>query len=374
VIYSVGRHKIAQNLRPFKHIPRRAAQGSHVLDKRYEALKVWVGLILSARHADIRPASADASFRRYFRVALAGESYIVMDAPPEREDTRPYVAIAQRFHALGLNVPRILEQDSENGFLLLSDLGDRLYLPRLGEATVERLYGDALGALIVLQTGTYSENAAGFLPDYDEALLRREMELFRDWYLGRHLGRTLTRSQGRALDRAFETLIASARAQPQVWVHRDYHSRNLLVTDRNNPGIVDFQDAVLGPVTYDLVSLLRDCYIAWPRARVEDWVKGYRALALQSGIPVGEDDSRFLAWFDLMGVQRHLKAAGIFARLYHRDGKPGYLPDIPRTLGYVLEVAARYAETEPLATLLHELRLPEALAPHAASGRERAPS
>lgn len=284
-----------------------------------------------------------------------------MDAPPEKEDARPYIAIARRFHALGLNVPRILEQDLERGFLLLSDLGERLYLPQLSEATVERLYGDALGALIVLQTGTYTENAIGFLPDYDEALLRRELELFRDWYLGRHLGLALTRPQTRLLDEAFETLIASARAQPQVWVHRDYHSRNLLVTGENNPGIVDFQDAVLGPVTYDLVSLLRDCYIAWPRAQVEDWAKGYHALALQSGIPVGDDDTQFLAWFDLMGVQRHLKASGIFARLYHRDGKPGYLPDIPRTLGYVLDVAAHYPQLEPLAALLHELRVPEAL-------------
>ncbi len=297
-----------------------------------------------------------------------------MDAPPEKEDIRPYVAIAQRFHALGLNVPRILEQDLERGFLLLSDLGERLYLPHLGEATVERLYGDALGALVVLQTGTYTENAAGFLPDYDEALLWREMELFRDWYLGRHLGITLNRSRSRTLEEAFEALVASARAQPQVWVHRDYHSRNLLVTGRNNPGIVDFQDAVLGPVTYDLVSLLRDCYIAWPRARVEDWAKGYHALALQSGIPVGEDDARFLEWFDLMGVQRHLKASGIFARLHHRDGKPGYLPDIPRTLGYVLEVSTRHAALAPLAALLHELRLPEVLAKPALPVTGSAPS
>jgi aminoglycoside/choline kinase family phosphotransferase len=343
------------------------------LDARFEALRHWVGRVLGTAHGDIRPASSDASFRRYFRVTRDGESFIVMDAPPEKEDSRPYVAIATRFHALGLNVPRILEQDLARGFLLLSDLGERLYLPQLGEATVERLYGDALGALIVLQTGTYTENAAGFLPDYDEALLLREMELFRDWYLGRHLGLALNRSQGRALEEAFEALIRSARAQPQVWVHRDYHSRNLLVTGENNPGIVDFQDAVLGPVTYDLVSLLRDCYIAWPRARVEDWAKGYHALALQSGIPVGEDDALFLKWFDLMGVQRHLKASGIFARLYHRDGKPGYLPDIPRTLGYVFEVAARHPEIEPLVALLHELRIPEVLARPPRPARERAP-
>ena len=364
MLYFVGRHKIAQNHRPFKHKPfqaARAAQVKHLLDKRYEALRIWVGRVLAAQNGDFRPASADASFRRYFRVSAGGESFIAMDAPPDQEDSRPYVAIAQRLHALGLNVPRILEQDLGQGFLLLSDLGDRLYLPQLSEATVERLYGDALGALVVLQTGTFTADATGFLPDYSEALLLREMELFRDWYLGRHLGLSLNRAQSRVLEQAFEILVHSARAQPQVWVHRDYHSRNLLVTGYNNPGIVDFQDAVLGPVTYDLVSLLRDCYIAWPRARVEDWAKGYHTLALESGIPVGEDEAQFLAWFDLMGVQRHLKATGIFARLYHRDGKPGYLPDIPRTLGYVLDVAARRAELEPLAALLHALRIPEAL-------------
>jgi aminoglycoside/choline kinase family phosphotransferase len=332
-----------------------------LLDKRDEVLRTWVNRVLPAQNGDFRPASVDASFRRYFRVSAGDESFIVMDAPSEKEDSRPYIAIAQRLHALGLNVPRILAQDLAQGFLLLSDLGERLYLPHLSEATVERLYGDALGALVVLQTGTFTADAAGFLPDYDEALLRREMALFRDWYLGRHLGLSLSHVQSRVLEQVFEVLIHSARAQPQVWVHRDFHSRNLLVTGYNNPGIVDFQDAVLGPVTYDLVSLLRDCYIAWPRARVEDWVKGYHELALQSGLPVGEDDTHFLAWFDLMGVQRHLKASGIFARLYHRDGKPGYLPDIPRTLGYVLDVAARRVELEPLAALLHELRIPEAL-------------
>lgn len=345
----------------------------HLLDKRYEALKTWVGRVLTTQNGDFRPASSDASFRRYFRVSAGGESFIVMDAPPGKEDLRPYVAIAQRFHALGLHVPRILEQNLEQGFLLLSDLGDRLYLPQLSEATVGRLYGDALGALAVLQTGTFTADAAGFLPDYDETLLLRELELFRDWYLGRHLGLSLNRAQNRALEQVFETLIGSARAQPQVWVHRDFHSRNLLVTGRNNPGIVDFQDAVLGPVTYDLVSLLRDCYIAWPRERVEDWVKDYRTLALESGIPVGEDDAGFLTWFDLMGVQRHLKATGIFARLYHRDGKLGYLADIPRTLGYVLDVATRRVEIEPLAALLHELRIPDVLGRPAPAGAVKTP-
>jgi len=329
------------------------------LDKRFEALKEWTGRVLGTGAFDIRPASADASFRRYFRVTQGSRSLIVMDAPPDKGGMHSYVSIARHFHALGLNVPEVLEQDHERGFLLITDLGEQLYLGSLNEQTVERLYGDALGALIVLQAGT-SATADKFLPDYDEALLLREMEIFREWYLGRHLGLRLSAGQNRVLEEVFAQLARSALAQPRVWVHRDYHSRNLMVTRLNNPGILDFQDAVLGPVTYDLVSLLRDCYISWPRERVEDWVKGYHELALQSGIPVSEDDAGFLRWFDLMGVQRHLKASGIFARLNHRDGKPGYLADIPRTLGYVHEVSTRYPELQPLQALLRELKLPGA--------------
>jgi aminoglycoside/choline kinase family phosphotransferase len=329
------------------------------LDKRFEALKEWTGRVLGAGAFDIRPASADASFRRYFRITQGQRRLIVMDAPPDKGGMRSYITIARHFHALGLNVPEVLEQDHERGFLLVTDLGEQLYQGNLNEQTVERLYGDALGALIVLQAGT-STTTDKFLPDYDETLLLREMEIFREWYLGRHLGLRLSAGQNRVLDEVFTQLARSALAQPRVWVHRDYHSRNLMATRLNNPGILDFQDAVLGPVTYDLVSLLRDCYISWPRERVEDWVKGYHELALQSGIPAGEDDARFLRWFDLMGVQRHLKASGIFARLNHRDGKPGYLADIPRTLGYVHEVSARYPELQPLQALLCELKLPGA--------------
>ena len=331
------------------------------MDTRLKALKQWTIRVLGGVEFDLHPASADASFRRYFRVSLSERSLIVMDAPPDKGDMRRYVDIARHFHALGLNVPEVLAENHEQGFLLLTDLGDQVYLRHLNEQTVERLYGDALGALIVLQAGTPSNGSARhFLADYDETLLMREMEIFREWYLGRHLGLKLTSSQNAVLDEAFAALTRSALAQPRVWVHRDYHSRNLMLMARNNPGILDFQDAVTGPVTYDLVSLLRDCYIAWPRERVEDWVKGYYELALQSGIAAGEDDAQFLRWFDWMGVQRHLKAAGIFARLNHRDGKPGYLDDIPRTLGYVHEVSARYPELQPLNALLHELQLPGA--------------
>jgi aminoglycoside/choline kinase family phosphotransferase len=328
------------------------------LDNRLEALTEWTGRMLGAREFEIHTASADASFRRYFRVTVDRQSYIAMDAPPDKGDIQPYVVMARRLHALGLNVPEVLAQDYAQGFLLISDLGERIYLAHLNEQTVERLYGDAMGALVILQAGTFANTAAKFLPDYDEPLLRREMEIFREWYLGRHLGRQLTDDQQAVLDEAFARLANTALSQPRVWVHRDFHSRNLMVTPVNNPGILDFQDAVLGPVTYDLVSLLRDCYVAWPRERVEEWAKGYYELALQSGIPAGADEAQFLYWFDLMGVQRHLKAIGIFARLYHRDGKPGYLPEIPRTLSYVQAVSARHSELQPLHALLQKLGLP----------------
>ena len=259
-------------------------------------------------------------------------------------------------HQLGLNVPEVLEQDLARGYLLLTDLGQRSYLAQLNESTVERLYGDALGALVILQAGIFTD--PGFLPEYDAVLLRRELELFREWYLGRHLGVTLSGTQTTVLDEAFTLLVRSALAQPRVWVHRDYHSRNLMVTPANNPGILDFQDAVRGPAAYDLVSLLRDCYIAWPLERIEEWALGYQTLALQSGLPVCVDETRFLREFDLMGVQRHLKATGIFARLNHRDGKPAYLDDIPRTLGYVVGVSGRHPALHGLHHLLMDLRIP----------------
>lgn len=325
-------------------------------DARRLALSGWAAQLLGDRYDAIEPASADASFRRYFRVRLTtGATYIAMDAPPDKEDSRPYITVARRLRALGLNVPEILAQDLDQGFLLITDLGSQSYLQALNADTADALYRDALGALVVLQAGIFTESA--FLPPYDEPLLRREVELFREWYLGRHLGVTLSAAQQQTLDRSFERLVDAAIAQPQVWVHRDYHSRNLMVTHPHNPGILDFQDAVRGPVTYDLVSLLRDCYIAWPRTQVEGWAKGYYALAAQAGIPVGDDDAQFLQWFDWMGVQRHLKAIGIFARLYHRDGKSGYLKDIPRTLGYVVDVCGRYPPLAPLHELLHALEV-----------------
>ena len=326
------------------------------MPQRLEQLNRWLTTGVGIRDYTIAPASADASFRRYFRVSFDGQSRIVMDAPPDKEDTGPFVAIAQALFTLGLNVPEILAQNTQEGFLLLSDLGSTPYLSVLDESNVERLYGDALGALAVMQAcGPRGE----LLPNYDRELLLREMELFREWYIGRHLGIALDGEHQRLLDQVFAVLADSALEQPSVCVHRDYHSRNLMVV-AHNPGILDFQDAVVGPVTYDLVSLLRDCYIAWPRARVEEWALGYHDLALDHGILRQRCEQQFLAWFDLMGVQRHLKATGIFARLNHRDGKPGYLDDIPRTMGYVVEVAARYPALASLHAWLMEVVMPAA--------------
>lgn len=326
------------------------------VDERKQQLIDWLER-LGQNVESIEPASADASFRRYFRVGNGADSLIVMDAPPAQEDTTPFVRIARRFREIGLNVPEVLEEDREQGFLLLSDLGNHTYLQDLKPQTVERLYGDAMSALMVLQVGTDTD--PHFLPTYDRQLLLNEMALFPDWLLEKHLGLELTDEQRQALEQVFELLVANALEQPAVWVHRDYHSRNLMVLPPDkpghNPGILDFQDAVTGPVTYDLVSLLRDCYIDWPRGQVESWVKGYHRLALDSGLQVTRDDREFQRWFDLMGVQRQLKASGIFARLYHRDGKPGYLADIPRTIGYIASLRESYPELLPLIRLIDEL-------------------
>lgn len=325
--------------------------------QRLALLRQWLDSELGMAGFDIEPASADASFRRYFRVTHNGESRIVMDAPPDKEDIRPFVRIGRQLRSIGLNVPEILAENIDQGFLLLGDLGSRQYLDELNEQSVNSLYGDAMGALATLQA---RGPGADELPPYSRELLWREMELFRDWLLDEHLGITPDGDILKLLNGTFALLADNALEQPAVSVHRDYHSRNLMVCEEN-PGILDFQDAVHGPVTYDLVSLLRDCYIAWPRERVEEWVLGYHDLALDHGILHERQEERFLRWFDLMGVQRHLKASGIFARLNHRDGKSGYLKDVPRTLEYVVEVSARYRELQPLHQLLESRLLPELL-------------
>ena len=323
------------------------------MPERLQELNNWLVNQLDFGEYEIAPASSDASFRRYFRVSRDGKNLITMDAPPDKEDCGPFIRIGYAMREMGLNVPEILAENIEQGFLLLGDLGSLSYLEQLNQDTVERLYGDAIGALVTLQVR--GQDYLELFPHYDRALLMAEMELFREWFLSRHLGIDLTADQSRILDKAFDFLAQSALEQPQVCVHRDYHSRNLMVCEQHNPGVLDFQDAVIGPFTYDLVSLLRDCYIEWPRERVEEWARGFQELAVQSGIIEEKNDAQFLKWFDLMGVQRHLKAIGIFARLNIRDNKPGYLADIPRTLGYVMEVSLRYKELTDLHNLLNAL-------------------
>lgn len=315
----------------------------------------WLARACPDARGPVVPASSDASFRSYFRVSTPRGPVILMDAPPEREDSRSFIDVAERLHDCGVNAPRILASDLDEGFLLLSDLGDDCYLACLDENSADTLYGDAIDALVAIQH--YARTAG--LPDYDEAMLRNEMALFPDWLLERHLGLDTTPVRAE-LEATMEALVANALEQPRVFVHRDYHSRNLMRTARDNPGILDFQDAVTGPVTYDLVSLLRDCYIAWPEARVDTWIERYRERAAAAGLDVA-DAATFRRWFDLMGVQRHLKASGIFARLYHRDGKPGYLADIPRTWNHIAALLDRHEELRPLAVVADRLHLDRAL-------------
>ncbi len=322
-------------------------------DARLALVEAWLkGGALNCAGFRIAPASADASFRRYFRVVTdAGERFIVMDAPPEKEDCRPFVAVAQALNGFGLNVPKVLSLDLAQGLMLLSDLGNEQYLQALSEDTADRLYGDAIEALVRLQQ--HGPVTSSMLPHYSRELLLDEMQLFSQWLLMRHLG--LDQAVAMSLHAEYEWLATQALAQPLVWVHRDYHSRNLMVTAERNPGVLDFQDAVVGPLTYDLVSLLKDCYIAWPRERVVGWVRGYFNSAAEAGLCPGVGFEQLLRWFDLMGVQRHLKAAGIFSRLNHRDGKPGYLGDIPLTLNYVAAVCGDYPSLSRLGEVVEEI-------------------
>ena len=322
--------------------------------QRLALLEAWLTTVLGSGDRIMEPASGDASFRNYWRVHKGDCTYIAMDAPPGREHTDSFVRIAKAFRAIGLNTPEIYAREPSQGFLLIGDLGSRLYLDVLDAGNVDRLYADALGALAIIQACGPLDG----LPVYDGPFIYREMELFRDWLLDRQLGLALSAQEQATIDQAFDALAASALEQPRVCVHRDFHSRNLMITDPPSPGILDFQDAVAGPVTYDLVSLLRDCYVAWPRERVEEWARGYFGLALQTGILRDTQEARFLSWFDLMGAQRHLKASGIFARLNCRDAKPGYLQDIPRTLGYVVEIAPSYPALRGLGDLISSRVLP----------------
>ena len=329
-------------------------------DKRLAQLTEWLKFALEQNEIDISVASADASFRRYFRVKTpdnpAGKSWVVMDAPPDKEDCKPFVKISTAFHHMKVNVPEIYAQDLSNGFLILTDFGSTCYLDKLNDQTADKLYGDAMDALVNLQVNEKPHNIT--LPTYDDALLKREMMLFPEWFLTKHLNATADAQTETMLNDTFNQLSEMALQQPVVWVHRDYHSRNLMITEKNNPGVIDFQDAVDGPVTYDLVSLLRDCYIAWSDEKVEAWVKIYLRKLKDSNFCNDVSEAQFIKWFDWMGIQRHVKVLGIFSRLNYRDGKSGYLNDIPLTLEYVLKVSARYPELAEFHRFLSQIKLP----------------
>lgn len=320
--------------------------------ERLAQLQSWLAERQPGRAYAIQPASADASFRRYFRVTFADDPtpVIVMDAPPSHEDCRPYVHVAQLFAAAGANVPAILDQDLEQGFLLLSDLGSTTYLDALTPGNAHNLYAEALGALIAIQRAS----RPGELPAYDRALLMRELELFPVWYLGRHRRVELTEAQANTLYGAFEAILAMNLAEPRVFVHRDFHSRNLMIS-APNPGVLDFQDAVYGPLTYDLASLFKDAYVRWDEEFVLDLLARYWETARKLGLPVRADFGDFHRDYEWMGVQRHLKVLGIFARLYHRDGKEGYLKDMPLVMDYLRKACQRYRELGPLLRLLDEV-------------------
>jgi aminoglycoside/choline kinase family phosphotransferase len=326
-------------------------------DPRKAEMMTWLATIDAVAGLCPEAASADASFRRYFRLQANDESFIVMDAPPPEEDCLPFVCIAGYLEAMQLSAPRILESNLQRGFLLLSDLGSQSFLMSLTDNpdSAASLYTDAMQAIVTMQSNGSAYQS--LLPAYDETLLRRELSLFHDWLCETHIGMQFSATEESEWQALCDLLVANALEQPQVFVHRDYHSRNLMKLTTNNPGLLDFQDAVEGPYTYDLVSLLKDCYVRWPAEQVHRWALDFYAM-LQRARGPQPDQVTFLRQFELMGVQRHLKAAGIFARLNHRDGKPGYLADIPRTLQYVVELGPRHAELDFIARLIDDKCLP----------------
>jgi N-acetylmuramate 1-kinase len=317
---------------------------------RKKHLEKWLNNVLNGQDFTMTTASADASFRRYFRVHSSGDTYIAMDAPPLQESCESFVFVAKLFLDCGLNVPEIIKQDLSQGFLLLGDLGDKTYLSVLSKENAQQLYGDATQALITLQKASQPD----LLPPYDADLLKREMQLLPDWYIAKHLNISLDDSQQLVLQKTFSLLTQNIVNQGQVYVHRDYHSRNLMICE-NNPGILDFQDAVYGPITYDLVSLLKDAYIGWEEEQIIDWAVRYWEPARKADLPVSRDFSEFYRDFEWMGAQRHIKVLGIFARLAYRDGKDGYIKDMPLVMDYLRRVCGRYIELRPMLKLLNQL-------------------
>ena len=327
-------------------------------DSRLNTLRSWLKALEPSWQLDLdslAPASADASFRRYFRIQSQKsnfETLIVMDAPPQHEPLDAFIRVDLLLSTAGLNVPKILEQNTAEGFLLLNDLGSKTYLSELNNETADDLYQDATHALVQMQLASRPD----ILPNYDQALLQRELDLFPEWYLKKHLNFELSDLQQAQIYQSFEFIIQNNLAQARVYVHRDYHSRNLMVTEKNSPGVIDFQDAVYGPITYDVSSLWRDAYIAWPEERVIDWVIKFWEEGRKARLPMPDDFGQFYREFEWMGLQRHLKVLGIFARLFHRDGKNAYLRDIPLVLEYAIATANRYIELKPLARILEATR------------------
>jgi aminoglycoside/choline kinase family phosphotransferase len=324
-------------------------------EARSAQLVSWLDTLGLVDTASKRPASADASFRRYFRFDVLpqlrdkiGNTLVAMDAPPERENVPAFIHVDGLLRDAGVNVPVIVAQDVPNGYLLLSDLGTTTYLQRLDADNAPFMYSDAVDALLRFQLASQP----GVLPEFDRPFVMRELNLFPEWFIGRHLGITMTDKQQATLDKVFETIAANVLAQPQVFMHRDYHSRNLMWMEQDNPGVLDFQDAVYGPVTYDLGSLLRDAYIQWDEEIVLDWVVRYWQRAKQLGLPVAPDIDAFYRDFEFMALQRHLKILGIFCRLNYRDNKPNYLGDLPTVIDYVRKTCGRYRELAPLLQLM----------------------
>lgn len=318
-------------------------------DNRLAQLNEWIQETLGVQEFKLTPVSGDASFRRYFRFTSAQQQFVAVDAPPEKENNTAFVNITHLLESEGLPIPHIYYSSLDFGYFLISDLGDELYLNLLDDKNADSLYNKALNALLVIQ-----QTPSASLPKYNQQLLLTEMELFREWYLAKHLNINLTNSENNVLDQVFNALVDNALEQPQIFVHRDYHSRNLMETNQPYPGIIDYQDAVCGPITYDLVSLLRDCYIEWPISQVQTWALGYRQRLLKMKLIENVSEEVFIKWFDLMGIQRQLKAIGIFSRLNLRDHKPNYLTDIPRTINYIQSTAPEYTETLPLYELLQD--------------------
>lgn len=321
--------------------------------QRQKQLTEWLSSLYPNQTFTIAPASADASFRRYFRATFAdGSTRVVMDAPPQHEDCKPFLHIGKLFEEAGAHVPHVYAQDLTQGFLLLSDLGNTTYLQALDASNARQLYDHAIDALIKIQLASRPDE----LPPYDEVLLRRELNLFPEWYIAKHLGVTLTEKQKAKLEEVFARIIKNNLSQPCVYVHRDFHSRNLMVSEPN-PGVLDFQDAVYGPITYDLASLFKDAYIKWEEAEIIDWLIRYWEKARKAGLPVREDFADFYRDYEMMGAQRHIKVLGIFARLYHRDGKDGYLKDMPLVMEYLHKACERYIDLKPLLNILLELNM-----------------